>query len=707
LDNLRRKNQRLIGLVLAFSILFAGAGALVGWWSAERMRTEVVDQFNSQQLVLAREAAASVQRELHILDQELRLLSRRLSLCPASTEAWTPLVRQTFARVLEKGGRDLMILDPAGGGIKLFDPLTGWREDSGAEGPSPETHDLPPDQTWLGPIQTGPEGLVMVLGRRLEAPAGGFVLLRTNISSLLGPLLREIRSGQSGYAWLIDDQGTFLYHYQPDFVGQNAFSARSQAAPGQSFEMINQIQQSRMLAGQEGTAWYYSGWHRGITGRMKKLMAFTPVMVDNDPHRIWSLAVVAPYSEVSRAVNTGRLRLFALQGMIFAVTFLGAGTIIFLAVRWSGFLETEVRRRTEALALSEERYRSLVESAEDFIFTFDDRGRFLSVNSFTATFFGFRPNDLSGKELSAVFPAKVAAQALKLVSAILANGRSRRREFEFSWAGQSLWLSANFMPLKEEDGRARSVLCIARDVTEARALERRLLNAEKLASIGTLAAGVAHEINNPLGVILGFTDLIQRQLPPASPVQEDLLTIQRQGRHCKEIVENLLSFARTGGEVARSADLNASLDEIIRLVRHTLEMNQVELALELAPDLPPVRADSRQLQQVFLNLVTNASAAMPQGGRLTIRTSYDRREKKVVTQFRDTGQGIDETDLDRIYEPFFTTKPEGQGTGLGLFVSYGIISRFGGSIDCQSRTGRTGEEGPGTTFTVRLPAVRG
>lgn len=258
-------------------------------------------------------------------------------------------------------------------------------------------------------------------------------------------------------------------------------------------------------------------------------------------------------------------------------------------------------------------------------------------------------------------------------------------------------VSVNLLP-----GEARAV-CIYRDVTEERALTRSMIETEKMVSVGTLAGGVAHEINNPLGVILGFCELLLRKADPGSQQYEDLKTIERQGLLCKETVENLLSFARAEKQPRDSSDLNACIEEITKIVRHLLEKNSIILDLHLGENLPAVKGDARQLQQVFLNLITNAMAAMETGGTLTIHSFLDRSARWAVVQFQDTGIGIPPEHIDHIFEPFFTTKPEGQGTGLGLFVSYGIITSYGGAIDCASTPATALGKQSGTTFTVKLP----
>jgi signal transduction histidine kinase len=258
------------------------------------------------------------------------------------------------------------------------------------------------------------------------------------------------------------------------------------------------------------------------------------------------------------------------------------------------------------------------------------------------------------------------------------------------------------MPVKTAAGAVGAILCIARDITETKNLQRQLVNAEKLASLGTLAAGVAHEINNPIGVILGFCELLLRKTEKGSQQYEDLKTIERQGLLCKETVENLLIFARGEKQKREFSDLNGCILEIVKIVRHLLTKSGIDLVLQLADNLPPVKADARQLQQVFLNLVTNAMAAMENGGDLTVRSSLERATRRAVAQVQDTGAGIRPEHMDHIFEPFFTTKPEGQGTGLGLFVSYGIVTSYGGTIECASSPASTTGKQSGTTFTVKL-----
>jgi signal transduction histidine kinase len=230
---------------------------------------------------------------------------------------------------------------------------------------------------------------------------------------------------------------------------------------------------------------------------------------------------------------------------------------------------------------------------------------------------------------------------------------------------------------------------------ELRAAQEQLVQAEKLASIGQLAAGVAHEINNPIGVILGFAQLMLKRTPEDDPMHKPLATIEREGVRCKEIVQDLLHFAAQREPVLSRVDINAVIEAASELMPHHVNSENVEVVKGFTPNLPPVLGDENQLQQVFLNIMLNAYQAMPDGGRLRIASRADGNEVQAI--FADTGMGISQDNLKRVFDPFFTTKEVGEGTGLGLSISYGIIEQHGGTIEVAS------ELGAGSMFTVKLP----
>jgi two-component system NtrC family sensor kinase len=227
------------------------------------------------------------------------------------------------------------------------------------------------------------------------------------------------------------------------------------------------------------------------------------------------------------------------------------------------------------------------------------------------------------------------------------------------------------------------------------ATSRQLGQSAKLASIGRLAAGIAHEINNPLTGVLTFAHLLRQKTTMDEQSKEDIDVIVRETTRVREIVQGLLNFARESPPQKQLLDINEVLSQAMTLVRSQKEFRNITVEEKLASNLPYILGDKNQLQQVFLNLSLNACEAMEKGGTLSIATSF--RDGNVIISFRDTGCGIRKEHVERIFDPFFTTKPVGKGTGLGLSVSYGIIEQHGGSIEVES------EEGKGSTFTITLP----
>lgn len=229
--------------------------------------------------------------------------------------------------------------------------------------------------------------------------------------------------------------------------------------------------------------------------------------------------------------------------------------------------------------------------------------------------------------------------------------------------------------------------------------EARLVQAAKLAAVGEMAAGIAHELNNPLTSVIGFTELTLDSLPPGSPARTDLELVLREANRARSVIRRLLDFSRQREVMRVRADLNEIVDDVVMLTKHLLLTSQVELNLNLTQDLPWAFIDRNQIKQVLLNLVNNALYAMPQGGLMTIETGLQTRHgvSFLALAVRDNGIGISPENFERIFEPFFTTRGDQGGTGLGLSVTYGIVTEHGGAIEVESRLNN------GAAFTVLFP----
>jgi two-component system NtrC family sensor kinase len=231
------------------------------------------------------------------------------------------------------------------------------------------------------------------------------------------------------------------------------------------------------------------------------------------------------------------------------------------------------------------------------------------------------------------------------------------------------------------------------------AMQARVAQSERLASLGMLAAGVAHEVNNPLGGILALTVLSVEDMRDDDPNRENLEEVVRQTERCRDIVKGLLEFSRQSKGNTEPVDLNAVLEDTLSLVGKQAMFFNIQVVERLDPELPPVIADSSQFQQVFMNILMNAVQAMAERGTITIVTRHDAAASFVEVAISDTGHGIPPEQIDRIFDPFFSTKASGQGTGLGLSIAYGIVTTHRGTISVQSEVGK------GSTFTIRMPVA--
>lgn len=259
--------------------------------------------------------------------------------------------------------------------------------------------------------------------------------------------------------------------------------------------------------------------------------------------------------------------------------------------------------------------------------------------------------------------------------------------------------SISLSPMRDEQGDINSIVVVMTDITDAADFQAKLMHTEKMAALGQLVSGVAHEVNNPLAAIVGFTDLLLENSEIPDPAREELRVILQEAQRTRVIVQNLLSFARQMPAQQEPVPVNSVLQQTLKLRSYDFSNHGVELMEEYDEDLPLIVGDAHQLQQVFLNILNNAYDALQQtrrAGTIEVRTAL--RDRQIEISFRDNGTGI--AHLDRIFDPFFTTKEVGKGTGLGLSICYGIVRAHKGEI-----LARNNPNGIGATFIVRLPAA--
>ncbi|PYT77261.1 MAG: histidine kinase [Acidobacteria bacterium] len=338
---------------------------------------------------------------------------------------------------------------------------------------------------------------------------------------------------------------------------------------------------------------------------------------------------------------------------------------------------------------------NIVESLNVGVLAVDLDGIVESWNTRMEQLFGVLRRDAVGRRLSSLLPEELAQEIAARGDQEHITGIYKQR---LQHQGKHLTLNVSITPLVSKSNERIGRLLLFDDVTQRERMEEQMTQTEKLTSLGLLAAGVAHEVNTPLAVISNYIQMLAKQMPDGDPRQSLIDKIVKQTFRASEIVNNLLNFSRTGAAEASSVDVNRVVEDTLSLVTHPLKTARIQVVKELGESLPPVYGSANKLQQVFLNLFLNARDAMPGGGMLEVRTAA--HNGSVEIEVADTGAGIPREDIHRIFDPFYTTKSNGRGTGLGLSVSYGIIKEHAGKIDVRSTPGK------GTSFHVEFPAAR-
>ena len=377
-----------------------------------------------------------------------------------------------------------------------------------------------------------------------------------------------------------------------------------------------------------------------------------------------------------------------------------------LVVRYHGAVMdiTERREMERRLYQQQEFARRLVDSFPDLIFALDITGRYTFVSPRVKDILGYEPEDTQQMELGGRTHLEDKPALLSLFGEIVA-GRQTFASLEVRVRNkQGEWrrLRCHFSPFFNEAGKIDGVIISGRDVTELKRLEEQLIQAEKLAAMGQMLAGVAHELNNPLTAILGVTELLRESHGADESTKRQLELTHRQARRAARIVQNLLEFSRPAAPQKKPVDLNSIIERTLQLQEHSLRRNNVEVDFQSQPGLPSIIGDGNQLIQVFLNLISNAEHAIREirdKGRIQIRVGRIGGHVSVTVQ--DDGVGVAAEALPKLFDPFYTTKRPGGGTGLGLSICLSIIREHGGSIDVETLPAG------GSAFTVYLPVATG
>jgi PAS domain S-box-containing protein len=695
----------LVIVATALIIVILAIGLYLVYQDAENLRENINRDFNRQQLTLARQAAGQIAAELRDIRTELERFSRyqlRLATRADTVDAVELLVE--YAR--NRGIREIGVFSREG-------QATSYYSLGRQEPPSPDMIEriyaarkgravilTEPSLPKAGLISRTVTGLLCVPSERPDG-LPHMLYARIDVTQLVGGVAGETRSGRTGAAWVIDGDGTFLYHERSEYVARNAFRVRKEYHPDGDFSEINRLMREDMLRGLQGTGSYLSTRWGTVGSAVEKLVAYTAVSSDLLPEgHVWSVAVAAPVNEVAEAVRAATTRhIIAEAAMLASIVLLGL-----LALLYERRISRALRRR---VAEQETYLSTILQNSIDGIILIDPANRVLVWNRGAEMIFGYSAREMLGQSFHPLVPPDMdAEEELQAIeSQVRQEGFIRNHRVQrMTRDGRRITVDLSRTAVYDENGEFIGSVAIIKDVTEEVEMEQRMYNTEKLASIGTLAAGVAHEINNPLAVILGFTDLLREKFRKGTPEWEDLGIIEENAENAKRTVEHLLGFARVQEGQYGTVDVAENIRTVLNMVTTTVLSETTELVTDIPDNLPPIRGEAREFQQVLFNLINNAIAAVKDQERQVLGISAWVESRRVCVRVTDNGPGIPDRIKGRIFDPFFTTKKVGEGTGLGLSLSYGIVKKYGGSIDFFSHSAEDNPDDPtGTAFTVAIP----
>lgn len=374
----------------------------------------------------------------------------------------------------------------------------------------------------------------------------------------------------------------------------------------------------------------------------------------------------------------------------------------------------ELKQAETNLIQQQQLLKTILDVTPDLVSLQDDKLAYQAVNPAFCQFFDLREQDIIGKTDHDIFPKEQAKINEKEDWQIFNTGVPLSKEMLLSKNNHKRWLHMVKVPVYHQE-KIAGLLFSARDITQIKRFQEQLVQSVKMEQLGKLAGGMAHEINTPLAVILGYTQMLIEDLPQDSESHDFLKLIEKQAQICRRLVADLLGFSRQMDSKMEEMDLNRSIDEVLQLVRHPFKQNWVDIEADLDPDLPRITGDLEKLKQVWINLLNNAFDSIGEDGTIRVTSRLCPQGRRVLVTVADTGSGIKPEDQERIFEPFFTTKAPGVGTGLGLSVTFGIVQDHLGKISVISPAppeylgqikSTKKPAGPGTVFLIELPVSK-
>ncbi|CCK78174.1 hybrid sensor histidine kinase/response regulator [Desulfobacula toluolica] len=526
--------------------------------------------------------------------------------------------------------------------------------------------------------------------------------------NVLNSIINSIISDKTGYAWILDSKGNFLTHPVKEFEGKSSFGAREKKNPAFSYKKIEIIQQ-KMIQGHEGTDTYTSGWHREQKGYIEKFVAYAPVKTADSN---WSIAICSPMNALDEIIEeTERYEHYTLFFIVFI--FLTGGILLFKNSyqRYCSF--------EQSLKLNEQKLSAITQASPIGICLVKQR-KIYWANETLHTMFGYDYDDLIGKNVRMFYQND--SSYLRIGKALYSDFSELKPSQLTSQCikkdGTIFHCSLRSCPLNSSD-LSEGFIVVVGDITERVAVEQEnnrlkdhIIRTQRMEAIGILASGIAHDFNNILFPITGYVEILLLDTAENSDTHEYLMNILKASNRAKELINQILSFSRKAEKETNPVLVQPIIKETLKFLKKTIPTT-INIVQQIDMNCRPIMADSTQIHQVIMNLCTNAYQAMEdRGGTLTVKLFESEIKEDDLNNLldlkpgrylelliSDTGIGMKKNIALKIFEPYFTTKKSGKGTGLGLAVAHGIVKKAGGDIKVISKPYK------GTCFHIYLPLI--
>lgn len=671
-------------LLIAAATFIVSLIVTLNLFFAQNYQAEMAQQLSSQQLLLAESVSGDIKRNVGNLREMTISLSSLLADISLKRPDLKHIIQNAFSGMMNAPEIHLKVYDSSGR-LRFVSPPGARTEKDGtlrtkAAGLA-EREALVLDNPYE-------HGASIVAPIVRDGSKGGSVILDIPISAITSRFMTPLRPSGGSYVWMMDGTGTLLYHpTMPEMVGKNLYRADETCFEcHESFEVEKEI----LGSGETSVQGYIAPFGED------KIIASSKI--DLSPEKFWIACVSIPYSEVTASIRKSMKLHSILILAIFTATGAGAFTMVMInrkrlkaeerarheaeLERYAEELESAVEKRTLELISEKEKLDAIVSAMEVGLFLADRNKKIIWVNKTLEDWLG-------GREAVEDLTLDDVYGGTEIQSSI-AHDRMIQELVHHRLGSKEGYFQITTTPLADPEGNMQ-ILGLINDVTEIKKFEEQMAHSEKLASLGRLTAGIAHEIGNPLTSVSSFLQIL-REMETEDFKKESLDTIMFHITRIADIVRHLSGLSKLPPTELKEVQVNDVIVSSLGLLQFDRRAKAVKIRKELVP-IPHVVADANQLSQVFVNLILNAVDAMSEGGTLTIRSAEG--DEDVRIEFEDTGPGIPEENIKRVFDPFYTTKDK--GTGLGLSVSYGIIKRFGGEISVQNVPPK------GARFTVTIP----